>query len=117
MYITYDSASKCVVQDDRLAKLNVGVPDRFYSYMKYPQANYHLNLRIIEEEKKARLGVGSNIFHKERCKVNIGELCKEVGRKFGGSGGGHLAVGGAVIKSEKADEAIAFILEKLKEAR
>lgn len=110
-YIRYDSVSKCVVQDDRLAKINVGVPDRFYSYMKFPQASYHLNLRMIEDEKKARLGIGSNIFHKERCKINIGELCKEVGKKFGGSGGGHFAVGGAVIKAEEADEALKFILE------
>lgn len=114
-YITYDSESKCVVQDDRLAKINIGVPDRFYSYLRFPEASYHVNLRIIDEEKKARLGLGSNIFHKERCKVNIGELCKEIGKKFGGSGGGHYAVGGAVIKADKTDEALAFILERLKE--
>ena len=116
-YITYNADAKCVLQDDRLAKINVGVPDRFYSYMKFPQASYHLNLRIIDEEKKARLGIGSNIFHKERCKINISELCQEVGKKFGGSGGGHFAVGGAVIRADKADEAIRFILERLKEAQ
>lgn len=114
-YLHYDADAQCVVQDDRLAKVNVGVPDRFYSYMKFPEASYHVNLRIIEEEKKARLGIGSNIFHKERCKVNISELCQEVGKKFGGSGGGHFAVGGAVIKADKADEALKFILEKFKE--
>ncbi len=116
-YLEYDAEAQCVVQDDRKAKLNVGVPDRFYSYVKFPQASYHVNLRIIEEEKKARLGIGSNIFHKERCKINIGELCKELGRKFGGSGGGHYAVGGAVIKAEKADEALKFILERFKETK
>ncbi len=114
-YITYVPTSKCVVQDDRLAKINIGVPDRFYSYMKFPQASYHVNLRIIDEEKKARLGLGSNIFHKERCKINIGELCKEVGKRFNGSGGGHYGVGGAVIKADKADEALKFIAEKMKE--
>lgn len=114
-YLTYDSEAQCVVQDDRKAKINIGVPDRFYSYMKFPQASYHVNLRIIDEEKKARIGIGSNIFHKERCKVNISELCQEVGKKFGGSGGGHFAVGGAVIKADKADEALKFILEKFRE--
>ncbi|GEM_PF-3137194 len=114
-YLKFDEEAKCVIQDDRLAKTNVGLPDRFYSYMKFPQATYQVNLRIIEEEKKARLGIGSNIFHKERCKVNIAELCQEVGKRFGGSGGGHFAVGGAVIKADKADEAIKFILEKFKE--
>ena len=114
-YLKFDEEAKCVIQDDRLAKTNVGLPDRFYSYLKFPQASYNLNLRIIEEEKKARLGIGSNIFHKERCKVNIAELCQEVGKKFGGSGGGHYAVGGAVIKADKVDEAIKFILERFRE--
>ena len=114
-YLSYDAEAHCVVQDDRLAKTNAGVPDRFYSYIKFPEASYHVNLRIIDEEKKARMGIGSNIFHKERCKVNIAELCQEVGRRFGGSGGGHFAVGGAVIKADKADEALKFILEKFKE--
>jgi len=114
-YLTYDADAKCVVQDDRKAKMNRGVPDRFYSYMKFPEASYHVNLRIIEDEKKCRLGIGSNIFHKERCKVNIGELCQEVGKRFGGSGGGHFAVGGAVIKSDEVDEALKFILEKFRE--
>ena len=116
-YVSYDEDAQCVVQDDRKAKLNIGIPDRFYSYMKFPQASYHVNLRIIDEEKKCRLGIGSNIFHKERCKVNIGELCKEVGIKFNGSGGGHFAVGGVVIRADKADEALKFILEKFKEGR
>ncbi|MEK6939332.1 MAG: DHH family phosphoesterase, partial [Nanoarchaeota archaeon] len=116
-YITYDQEAHCVVQDDRLAKINVGVPDRFYSYLKFPQASYHVNLRIIEEEKKCRFGLGSNIFHKERCKVNIGELCREVGKKFNGSGGGHFAVGGAVIKADKADEALKFVLERFREEK
>lgn len=113
-YLSYDQEAQCVLQDDRLAKINVGVPDRFYSYMKFPQASYHVNWRIIDDEKKARFGIGSNIFHKERCKVDISELCREVGKKFGGSGGGHYYVGGAVIKADKSDEAIKFILERLK---
>ena len=148
IYLRYDAEAQCVVQDDRKANINIGVPDRFYSYLKFPQASYHMNLRIIDEvlrnhktisgtpeggspsvqkgasslapkalpsiEKKARLGIGSNIFHKERCKVDISKLCQEVGKKFGGSGGGHFAVGGAVIKADKADEAIKFILEILR---
>lgn len=115
-YIYYVESAQCVVQDDRLAKINIGVADRFYSYMKFSQASYHINLRIIEEENRARFGLGSNIFHKERCKVNLGELCQEIGKKFGGSGGGHYYVGGAVIKSDKCDEAIRFILEKMKKS-
>lgn len=115
-YVYYDPEAKCVVQDDRMAKINIGIPDRFYVYMKQPHANYSLNLRLVEE-KKARLGIGSNIFHKERCQVDIGALCQEIGKKFGGSGGGHYYVGGVVIRADKADEAIEFILEKFKNVR
>ena len=113
-YLVYNEESQCVVQDDRKAKFSRGIADRFYVYMKYPQASYSLNLRLVEGEE-ARLGMGSNIFHKERCKVDIGALCQEVGKKFGGTGGGHYYVGGATIKANKCDEAIKFVLEKFKE--
>ncbi len=109
-YLVYDPEAKCVVQDDRKAKFSRGVADRFYVYMKYPQASYSLNLRLVEDEG-ARFGMGSNVFHKERCKVDIGALCQEVGVKFGGTGGGHYYVGGATIKASKCDEAIKFVLD------
>lgn len=103
----------CVIQDDRKVRFTKGVVDRFYIYMKYPQANYGLSIKLVDENE-ARIGLGSNIFHKERCKVDIGKLCNVVGKKFGsGAGGGHYYVGGATILPEKVDEAIAFILEKL----
>ena len=82
--------------------------------MKYPQTSYNLSIRITYDEK-ARLGIGSNIFNKEWCRVDLGSLCEEVGKKFGGSGGGHYYVGGAVIRTEKCDEAVKFILDALKE--
>ncbi len=110
-YLVYDPKAKCVVQDDRKAKFSRGIADRFYVYMKYPQASYSLNLRLIEDEE-VRIGIGSNIFHKERCKIDIGALCQEVGAKFGGTGGGHYYVGGATIKTDKCDETIRFVLDR-----
>ena len=113
-YLRYDRESRCVIQDDRKAKMNVGNFDRFYFCTKYPQTSYNLSIRITYDEK-ARLGIGSNIFNKEWCRVDLGSLCEEVGKKFGGSGGGHYYVGGAVIRTEKCDEAVKFILDALKE--
>ncbi|MEK6863305.1 MAG: hypothetical protein AABW53_01270 [Nanoarchaeota archaeon] len=115
-YLRYNRESRCVIQDDRKAKMNIGNFDRFYFCTKYPQTSYNLSIRITPD-KKARLGLGSNIFNKERCLVDIGSLCEELGKRFGGSGGGHYYVGGAVIGVEKCDEAIEFILEKFKEQK
>ena len=116
-YISYDETSGCVMQDDRKATETRGVVDRYYSSFKFPQCSYTLHIRIADL-KTARIGLGSNIFHKDRCLVNIGKLCKDVGTKFGeGSGGGHPTVGGTAIKPENADRAIEYILEIFRKAK
>jgi len=113
-YLEYNERVGCVIQDDRKAKFKRGVVDRFYIYMKFPQASYGVNLKVIDESM-ARVGIGSNIFHKERCKVDISKLCKVIGKKFGeGSGGGHYHVGGCTINPNNCDEVIKFILEVFK---
>lgn len=111
-YLRYDSKTGCVIQDDRLAASSRGIADRFYVYTKFPQASYSLNLKVVEEGK-VRFGFGSNIFHPERRKVNIGSICKEVGKKFHGTGGGHDGVGGIIVMEDECDQAIDYILKKL----
>ncbi len=114
-YMEYDENAKCVVQDDRLAEFNRGVADRFYGIMKFPQSSYTFSLRERKDGKTTRIGIGSNIFHKEKCKVDIGKLCKATADKFGdGSGGGHPYVGGCTIDSKNANKAKEFILKSLK---
>ncbi len=104
---------KTVVQDDRKVNYSKGVADRFYAYLKFPTASYNLLLKDVDEDMM-RIGIGSNIFDKELCKVDIGKLCKEVGKKFGeGSGGGHFYVGGATILRDNGDKAREFILKAL----
>ena len=59
----------------------------------------------------------SNIFEKDKRKLDVGETLKELSKLHGeGSGGGHAAVGGATVFENNADLAIAFIKEKIKEA-
>jgi hypothetical protein len=109
-----EEVGNTVVQDNRDVGFSKGVPDRFYAYIKFPKASYNFVLKQVDE-KMLRVGLGSNIFNKKLCKVDIGKLCKEVGTKFGeGSGGGHFYVGGATIFVENGDEAKKFILDKLK---
>jgi hypothetical protein len=116
-YVRYDKSSKCVLQDDRLAEKSRGVVDRFHVYTKFPQSSYSLNLRVIDEET-ARFGIGSNIFHKDRCKINIGVLCRALGKKFGShSGGGHYYVGGVTIDPKNCDKAIEYVLKSMRESK
>ena len=116
-YVEYNEKAKCVVQDNRKVAFSKGVVDRFYVYLKYPQASYGINIKVLKDEDNlARMGIGCNIFHKERCKVDIGKLCKDVGVKFGeGSGGGHKTVGGLTLFADKIDEAVKFILKMFEE--
>ena len=113
-YLEYDEATKTVIQDDRKGRAR-GKADHFYTSVKFPDSAYNLLIKPLDEET-ILVRIGSNIFHKDRCKTDIGKLCKEVGTKFGeGSGGGHFGVGGCTINAGKEDEAKAFILETLKE--
>ena len=112
-YLKYNENIKVVIQDDRKATISRGVADRFYVYIKFPKARYSVNFRLIDNET-TRFGIGSNIFHKEWCAVNIGKLCFETGKKFEGAGGGHPTVGGLNINSKYTDEALQYILNELK---
>ena len=113
-YVYFDKGSKCVVQDDRKLKRKKGVFDRFYPYVKFKSSAYNLSVR--EDDKITKMGIGSNIFHRERLKIDIGKLCETVAKKFGeGAGGGHREVGGLAIDSRNTDEAIEFILSFMKE--
>lgn len=113
--IYMDDKSRCVVINPGEGFVR-GRKDRFYPFINFSDSSYSLFLKKVGEE--SYLGIGSNIFHKERCKVNLGNLCKIVAEKFGkGSGGGHYAVGGATINFENVDEAIKFILKTLAEGK
>lgn len=115
-YFVYDPLSKCVIQDDRKLVEKRGLADRFYVYYKFLESSYGLNIKQVDE-RTARVGFGCNVFFKVRNKVDVGAICKQVGREFGeGSGGGHREVGGATVLLEKADAAVEFILKKLREA-
>lgn len=114
MYL-HDNAN-CVVQDDRRATMKRGVPDRFYVFAKYRDAVYSLNVKIVDD-KMARIGIGTNIFNRPARFVDVGALCKEVGKKFGaGSGGGHKEVGGTEVFIENIDVALDFVWERMEKS-
>ncbi|MBT4605217.1 hypothetical protein HOC01_06260 [archaeon] len=115
-FVEFDEETKMVIVDKRKIRKEFGLFDRFYVYLKFPEAIYNLNLKITFDGN-ARLGLGANIFEKDKRKLDVGETLKELSKLHGeGSGGGHAAVGGATVFENNADLAIAFIKEKIKEA-
>lgn len=115
-FLTYEKQAQCVIQDNRSDEKIYGSYDRFYSFIKYPEASYSLLLKPMDEDL-LRLGIGSNIFHKDRCKINIGELCESISKQFGdGTGGGHYYVGGLVIPAKNGDAAKTAILDALQKS-
>jgi len=83
--------------------------NRFLVYTLFPKGN--ISLKITEDSQRPNttaISVGYNIFN-TTSKVNVGALLE----KFGG--GGHRVVGSCRVPNNEADEAIAQILEAIKE--
>ncbi len=111
-----NSEASCVIQDDRKLTIRRGVVDRFYVYYKFKDAKYSINLRD-HDDGTTRIGIGKNVFYYKDQPIDIGQLCKTVGKKFGsGSGGGHKDVGGCSVLKENANDALNFILNEIKTA-
>ena len=109
--IQYNSDSKTVILDLRDVGKFKGNYDRFFSFVKFTESSY--SVKIQEFDNGTRISIGSNIFHKDRCKVDIGKLCENLGNKFGnGIGGGHYGVGGCTIKSENTDKVLKHVLNE-----
>ncbi len=116
-YVEYNKKAQTVVQDSRKVNISKGIVDRFYVYLKFPDSSYGINVKEEREGDFARIGMGCNIFHKERCKLDIGALCRETAEKFGeGIGGGHYGVGVATVFQDKVDDALKFILKKFEKS-
>ena len=108
--------ASCVIQDDRKLTLRRGVVDRFYVYYKYKNAKYSINLRE-HDDGTVRIGIGKNVFYYKEQPIDIGQLCKSVGKRFGnGSGGGHKDVGGCAVDKDNGDLALHYILDEIKKA-
>ncbi len=88
---------------------NVPIGNRFLIYTLFPEANVSVRLQWGPEQKFVATTLGHSIFNRT-CKSNIGHLCSDFG------GGGHKGAGACVLDPGKADDQIAEIVERLKEA-
>lgn len=110
----YDKSSECVIQDPREAVPMVGSSDRFYSFLKFPESIY--SIRISIHGDKARLSIGSNLFHQDKRKVNLSRLGVLIAEQFGeGIAGGHEQTCGLTVHADRLDEALEAILAKFRE--
>lgn len=113
-FIYYNEDLTAGIQDDRNVKTYPrGIPDRFYVFMKYPQALFGISINPFGRDL-SRIGITTNIFKKDQISVNVGQLCAKLGREFGnGAGGGHKLVGSTVVKREDIDNALKVIKEEI----
>lgn len=81
--------------------------NRFLIYTIFPDVNVSVRVHWGPQRKFVVAAVGHSIFNRT-CNTNVGELMGRYG------GGGHKGAGTAPIPPEKADEALAAIVDELK---
>lgn len=81
--------------------------NRFLIYSLYPEQNVSLWMVDGKMKQNVSIACGYSILNRT-CTVDIGKLMLENG------GGGHKMVGTCQVPTEKADEVIADLIEKLK---
>lgn len=80
--------------------------NRFMIYALFPDCNISIHLMWGKQKQNVVFAVGKSIFNRT-SKTNIGELMLKYG------GGGHANAGACQADSEKADEVITELIEKI----
>lgn len=81
--------------------------NRFMVYALFPDCNISIHLMWGKQKQNVVFAVGKSIFNRT-SKTNIGELMLKYG------GGGHANAGTCQADSEKADELLTELIEKIK---
>lgn len=96
-----------VVVTDFRGRGRVPAGNRFLVYVLYPEINVSVRVHWGPGRRFVVAAVGHSILNRT-CKTNVGELLSRYG------GGGHLRAGTTPLESDRADEAVAEIVEQLK---
>ncbi len=96
-----------VVTTDFRGLDRVPAGNRFLIYALYPEVNVSLRVHWGPGRRFAVAAIGHSILNRT-CKTNVGELVSRYG------GGGHHRAGTTPLESERADAALAEIVEELK---
>ena len=83
--------------------------NRFIKYALFPETNVSIQVIWGFKKQNTVLSVGKSIFNRS-SQANVGELMLEYG------GGGHMSAGTCQVDNDKADDIVAEITERLKEA-
>ncbi|MEE9524628.1 MAG: hypothetical protein V3V59_07755 [Thermodesulfovibrionales bacterium] len=97
-----------VITDFRSVE-KVPVGNRFLVYTLFPESNVSVRLQWGPKREFVATTLGHSIFNRT-SKANCGETCS----KFGG--GGHKGAGAVPLKTDKADQQIAEIVQILKDS-
>jgi len=80
--------------------------NRFIVYALFPDCNISIHLMWGKQKQNVVFAVGKSIFNRT-SKTNIGKLMLTYG------GGGHANAGTCQVDSEKADEVLTELIEKI----
>jgi hypothetical protein len=98
-----------VITDFRsLDKVPIG--NRFLIYTLFPNTNVSVRVQWGPGKKFVAVTLGHNILNRT-SRANCGQICSDFG------GGGHKGAAACILKSEKADQQIAEIVQRLKKER
>lgn len=87
----------------------VPIGNRFLVYALFPEANVSLRLQWGPQKKFVAASLGHHIFNRT-CATHCGQLASDFG------GGGHKGAAACPLDKDKAEEQIAEIVRRLKEA-
>ncbi len=93
---------------DLRAQQEVYSGNRFTAYAMFPESNVSIQVMWGFKKQRVVLAVGHSILNRT-CKTDIGALMLQYG------GGGHVRVGTCRVKTEKADEVLAAIVDAVRE--
>jgi hypothetical protein len=98
-----------VITDFRsLDKVPIG--NRFLIYTLFLDTNVSVRVQWGPGKKFVAVTLGHNIFNRT-SRANCGQICSDFG------GGGHKGAAACILKTEKADQQIAEIIQRLKKER
>ena len=87
---------------------NVPTGNRFLVYTMFPTANAEVRIFWGKAKQNVVIACGHSIFNRT-CKSNMGRMLAEYG------GGGHTGAGTCQVPTEKSEEVIKEIIQRLKE--
>jgi nanoRNase/pAp phosphatase (c-di-AMP/oligoRNAs hydrolase) len=107
-----EQIERCAMVRGNLVVLNlkdeevIHPTNRFVVYALFPSCNISVHVLWGKQRQNTVFAIGNSIFNRTSA-TNIGELCLQIG------GGGHVNAGICQVDNDRADEALAELIERI----